>query len=107
MFLSSEPAKSHPKNHTVMLYEVLDVPETDISILVLPVLKAFNRPEFETVGEVLECLRQVLEVTTRLLWRSAPLTSTVNVFRDCTSCTTVALLIGTLAWSYICLENGG
>ena len=47
-----------------MLYEVLDVPGTDISILVLPVLNAFDEPEFETVGEVLESLRQVLEVTT-------------------------------------------
>ena len=62
LFLSSEPAKSHPKNHTVVLHEVFDVPETDISILVLPVLNSFVEPEFETVGEVLECFRQVFEV---------------------------------------------
>ena len=89
-----------------MLYEVLDVPGTDISILVLPVLNAFDEPEFETVGEVLECLRQVLEVTTQLFRLLAPLTFILNIFRDCNSCTTVVLLIGTLAWSYICPENG-
>ena len=61
-FLSSEPAKSHPRNHSVLLYEAFDVPNTDISILVLPVLHRFDEPEFGTVGEVLECFRQVFEV---------------------------------------------
>ena len=76
VFLSSEPAKSHPRNHTAALYDVLDVPGTDISIIVLPVLKAFNQLEFETVGEVLECFRQIFEVTTQLLRLLAPLTFT-------------------------------
>ena len=62
VFLSSEPAKSHPKNHSIPLYEVLDVPGNDVSILVTPVLSLFNDPRFETVGEVLECFRQVFEV---------------------------------------------
>ena len=90
-----------------MLHEAFDIPGTKISILVMPILNRFTDPEFETVGEVLECLRQVLEVTTQLFRLLAPLTFILNIFRDCNSCTTVALLIGTLAWSYICLENGG
>ena len=61
-FLSSEPAKSHPRNHSVVLLETFDVPETDITILVMPFLMTFRNPEFETVGEVLECFRQVFEV---------------------------------------------
>ena len=61
-FLSSEPAKSHPRNHSVVLLETFDVPETDITILVMPLLMSFKNPEFETVGEVLECFRQVFEV---------------------------------------------
>lgn len=62
MFLASEPAKSHPRNHSTPIYELLDVPGEDVSILVMPVLDHFYRPRFETVGEVLECFRQVFEV---------------------------------------------
>ena len=62
--LMSEPAKSHQRNHTADLYEVLDVPGTDKDIvLVMPVLHHLTEPEFEIVGEVLECFRQVFEVT--------------------------------------------
>lgn len=63
MFLASEPVKSHPRNHSTPVYEVLDVPGEDISIFVMPVLDEFNNPRFETVGEVLECFRQVFEVS--------------------------------------------
>ena len=62
VFLSSEPAKSHPRNHSAFLYETFDVPETDITILVMPVFFRFDEPEFGTVGEVLECFRQIFEV---------------------------------------------
>lgn len=59
VLLSSEPLRSHPGNHCVPLYEVLDLPEDEnISILVLPFLRSYN----ETVGEVVECFRQVIEV---------------------------------------------
>ena len=72
MFLSSEPAKSHPRNHSILLYEVLDVPRTDNSILVLPLMTRFYQPEFETVGEVLECFRQIFEVMTTPSPRTHP-----------------------------------
>ena len=62
MFLASEPAKSHPRNHSTPIHEVLHVPGSDISIFIMPVLDPFHRPPFETVGEVLECFRQVFEV---------------------------------------------
>lgn len=62
MFLASEPLKSHPKNHSVPIYDVFDIPGEDYSIFVMPVLDDFNNPRFETVGEVLECFRQVFEV---------------------------------------------
>ena len=45
-----------------MLHEAFDIPGTDISILVMPVLNRFTDPEFGTVGEVLECFRQIFEV---------------------------------------------
>ncbi|KAK7692240.1 hypothetical protein QCA50_003865 [Cerrena zonata] len=61
MFLATEPAKSHPKNYSTPIYEVFDVPGEDFSIFVMPVLDHFYKPRFETVGEVLECFRQVFE----------------------------------------------
>lgn len=67
MFLASEPLKSHPRNHSTPIYDVLDVPGEDISIFVMPVLDHFYRPHFETVGEVLECFRQVFEVIRLLI----------------------------------------
>lgn len=62
MFLASEPLKSHPRNHSTPLYDVFDVPGEEFSILVMPVLDYFYKPRFETIGEVLECFRQVFEV---------------------------------------------
>ena len=46
-----------------MLHEAFDIPGTKISILVMPVLNRFTDPEFETVGEVLECFLQIFEVS--------------------------------------------
>ena len=55
---------SDPRNHCIPLYEVLDVPDDpDIAILVLPLLRDFDDPQMETVGEAVEFFRQVLEVS--------------------------------------------
>lgn len=62
MFLASEPLRSHPRNHSTPIYDLLDVPGEDVSIFVMPVLDYFFVPRFQTVGEVLECFRQVFEV---------------------------------------------
>lgn len=62
MFLASEPVKSHPRNHFVPVYEVLDIPGEEYSMFVMPVLQSFNDPPFQTVGEALECFRQIFEV---------------------------------------------
>lgn len=62
MFLASEPVKSHPRDHCTPIYEVFDLPGEEFSIFVMPVLDRFYQPPFETVGEVLECFRQVFEV---------------------------------------------
>lgn len=61
MFLASEPLKSHPRNHSSYIHEVFDVPGEEYSIFVMPLLDSFYKPRFETVGEVLECFRQVFE----------------------------------------------
>lgn len=62
-FFSSEPLRSHPSNHCVPIYEVLRVP-TDLGrmIIVMPLLREYTSPPFSTIGEALECFRQLFEV---------------------------------------------
>jgi len=61
-YFSAEPLASHPKNHCIPLYDVLDVPnEDDTVILVMPLLRRFDSPRFNTVGEAVEFFRQVFE----------------------------------------------
>ena len=67
LYFSSEPLASHPKNHCIPIYEILDVPdEDDKVIVVMPLLRNFNNPRIKSVGEVAEFFRQVFEVRTTL-----------------------------------------
>ncbi|TFK64546.1 hypothetical protein BDN72DRAFT_963120 [Pluteus cervinus] len=53
---------NHPHNHCVRLIEVLTPPDdSDIAIIVLPLFRRLFRPEFQTVGEVVEFFRQAFE----------------------------------------------
>ena len=62
--LSSLPLVKDPRNHCVPVYDVLKVPDDDdLQVLVLPLLRKYDDPPFDTVGEVVDCLRQVLEVS--------------------------------------------
>ena len=66
-YLSSEPLRSDPRNHSVPILDVLSVPnEPKLTIMVLPLLRACNDPSWQTVGEVLSFIHQILEVS----WRS-------------------------------------
>ncbi|KAL4249024.1 hypothetical protein ABKN59_007332 [Abortiporus biennis] len=61
-FFSTQPLSTHPKNHCVPLYDVLQPPDDpDKVILVLPLLRNFLDPSFQTVGEAVECFRQLFE----------------------------------------------
>ncbi|EIW62637.1 uncharacterized protein TRAVEDRAFT_34025 [Trametes versicolor FP-101664 SS1] len=63
-YLLSEPLLSDPRNHTVPLLEVLDVPDNeDAVLLVMPMFRACNNPAWTTVGEVVAFLAQIFEVT--------------------------------------------
>jgi hypothetical protein len=47
----------------VPIYEFLKVPgDDDKVILVMPLLRGWDRPEFETVGEGVDFFRQLFEV---------------------------------------------
>lgn len=57
--LTSDPLVSHPDNPCPPLYEVLEVQdEDDVNIFVLPYLRPFDSPPFETIGEVMDFCRQ-------------------------------------------------
>ncbi|TRM59176.1 hypothetical protein BD626DRAFT_508498 [Schizophyllum amplum] len=61
--LSSPLLSSDPRNHCAPVLEVLSVPdEDDTHIMVLPLLREYDQPRFDTVGEVVACLQQVFEV---------------------------------------------
>ncbi|KAI0074362.1 hypothetical protein K474DRAFT_62506 [Panus rudis PR-1116 ss-1] len=52
-----------PKNHVVPLLDDFDISDTgeEAKILVLPLLRRYDEPEFRTVGEVVDFVRQVFE----------------------------------------------
>ncbi|TFK64547.1 hypothetical protein BDN72DRAFT_802046 [Pluteus cervinus] len=53
---------SHPHNHCVRLIEVLTPPnDSDVAIVVLPLLRELLSPKFLTVGEAVEFFRQAFE----------------------------------------------
>ena len=53
------------RNHCVQVWDSFDAPDDPTrTIIVMPLLRKFDDPPFETVGEVVECVRQLLEVHT-------------------------------------------
>ena len=65
-YLSSESLSKDPRNHCAPLLDVLHPPlkegDNDVQILVLPYLRPFDSPIFDTFGEAIECIRQLFEV---------------------------------------------
>lgn len=61
--LSSESLRNDSRNHSVPILDVfVDDEDPGLSYLVMPFLRYFNSPEFQTVGEVVDFVGQVLEV---------------------------------------------
>ncbi|KAJ7186164.1 kinase-like domain-containing protein [Mycena filopes] len=59
---SSEPLASDPDNHCIPLLEVLHPPDDeDGVILVMRLMREFDKPEFDTFGEAVEFFRQMFE----------------------------------------------
>ncbi|TFK22810.1 hypothetical protein FA15DRAFT_757735 [Coprinopsis marcescibilis] len=57
-----EQIASDPRNHCVRLIDTLRVPGDEAhESAVLPMLREFDLPEFDTVGEVVDFVKQVLE----------------------------------------------
>jgi len=65
-YLSSEPLFLDPRNHCAQLLEVLELPDhlaPGEQVLVMPLLRPFNSPTFDTFGEAIDCFRQLFQVT--------------------------------------------
>ncbi|TFK92746.1 kinase-like protein [Polyporus arcularius HHB13444] len=59
---SKEPLASDPHNHAVPLYDTLQSPLDDnITFLVMPYLTRIHDYKYATVGEAVECFRQLFE----------------------------------------------
>lgn len=64
LYLSTSQLRSDPRNRTVPLVEVISLPsDNDHVLLVMPYLRVFNKPRFHCRGEVIDALRQFLQVS--------------------------------------------
>ncbi|KAJ7269600.1 hypothetical protein C8J57DRAFT_1180644 [Mycena rebaudengoi] len=59
---SAPPLSRSARNHCVPLLDVLQDPQdADKQIIVMPRLIRFDEPTFDTVGEVIDCFRQIFQ----------------------------------------------
>jgi hypothetical protein len=63
-YLSSGELLEDRGNHSVPIYDVLEPPgEADLNLIVMPLLRPFENPPFETVGEAVDFFGQVFQVS--------------------------------------------
>ena len=95
--LSSDPLSKDSRNHCVPLLDVLRPPPKDggreIRVLVMPFLRPFDSPIFDTFGEAIECIRQLFEVI--LSYSLSENASPLIYVRDCSLCMKIVSHIGT------------
>ncbi|KAJ7452116.1 hypothetical protein B0H11DRAFT_2074354 [Mycena galericulata] len=60
-FLLSGDRMKDPRNHCVPIYELLRPDLSDVIVIVMPLLYRVQCPEFDTIGEAVECFRQMFE----------------------------------------------
>ena len=61
--LSTPECRKDPRNHAVPLLDYfINDKNTQEAFIVMPILRNFDDPSFETVDEVVEFIRQILEV---------------------------------------------
>ncbi|KAJ3914291.1 hypothetical protein F5877DRAFT_92800 [Lentinula edodes] len=61
MYFSSKSMASDPRNHCIPIYDVFPVPDSEMDLIVMPVLRPFDNPQFDTVGEVIAFIQQLFE----------------------------------------------
>jgi hypothetical protein len=63
-YLSTEQMLRHPTNHCVPILDSFRDPILpEVEYIVMPVLRPYNNPEFCFVGEVVDFVTQILEVS--------------------------------------------
>ena len=66
-YFSTGDLRKDPRNHCVPILDVfVDSQDPAISFIVMPFLRPIDQPEFDTVGSILTCVEQLLEVNTLL-----------------------------------------
>jgi len=62
--VSSPELRRHPRNYCVPLLDVLELPNTlDRKLMVMPFLRRFDEPRFQTYGEFVDFFTQICEVS--------------------------------------------
>src|SRR5712691_8043925 len=71
--VSSPELRRYPHNHCVPLLDTFELPDTlDEKLIVMPFLRPFDEPRFQTYGEFVAFFTQICEVgSTFFLIRSA------------------------------------
>jgi hypothetical protein len=65
MYLSSDEVKADPRHRCMPVYEILQVPDDEDSlVLVLAFLRPFDDPAFDTFGESVDFFSQMFAVST-------------------------------------------
>ncbi|KAJ7162149.1 kinase-like domain-containing protein [Mycena filopes] len=59
--LSSASKANDPRNHCVPILDVIQVPDTNIILLVMPLLRRYVNPRFDTFGEAVDFFGQGLK----------------------------------------------
>ena len=62
-FFSSGEVATNSRNHCVPLLDVIKLPNSGQQLMVMPFLRPFNNPRFQTFGEVVAFFNQVSEVS--------------------------------------------
>ena len=68
--LSSEELRKDPRNHCVPIPDVFSSEDDHLDFIVMPLLVKFWTPRFSSVNEVLDFMRQMLEVLPLFFWAS-------------------------------------
>ncbi|KAF5390481.1 hypothetical protein D9757_005261 [Collybiopsis confluens] len=58
---SNEEHMSNPQNHCVRVLQVINIPGVDENIVVMPWMRTPNNPQFRTIGEGLQFVKEMVE----------------------------------------------
>lgn len=93
-FVSSAEQLQDPDNHCIPVYETLKIPGDERNvIIVMPLLREWHSPRFDTVGECLDLFQQIFKVCSFKFHESA-LNPYIEHFRGFDIFTKIVLRIG-------------